>query len=207
MSPVLQTPSADSVRAALGRVYGAPEYEWDIPRDPFQAIRRFVLGFLERLQQLEQAHPLAYWVLMGIMTVVLVAILVHFTYLVWRALKPRLATDTITAVARGQLRDAAWHLREARRLAEAGRYAEALAHRFTALVLDLDRRDALTFHPSKTPAEYVTEAQLDDSGRSTFAELVAKLYRHLFGGTPCTADDISSFERRAGELRAHIASA
>ncbi len=207
MSPVLQTPSADSVRAVLGRVYAAPEYEWDIPRDPLAAIRRFILGILERFQQLEQAHPLAYWVLMGIMTVVLVAILVHFTYLVWRALKPRLATDTTTAGARGQLRDAAWHLREARRLAEAGRYAEALAHRFTALVLDLDRRDALTFHPSKTPGEYAMEARLDDFGQSAFAELVAKLYRHLFGGTPCTADDFSSFERRAGELRAHIASA
>ena len=70
-------------------------------------------------------------------------------------------------------------------LARAGRYAEALGQRFLALVLELDRRKALRFHASKTPAEYVGEARLTDRGRASLAGLVAQLYRHLFAAVPC----------------------
>src|SRR5439155_4298789 len=62
-------------------------------------------------------------------------------------------------------------------LARGGRYAEALAHRFLAVVLELDRLKALRFHTSKTPAEYVGEARLTDAGRATLAGLVAQLYQ------------------------------
>src|SRR2546422_6493963 len=37
----------------------------------------------------------------------------------------------------------------------------------SALVLELERRRALAFHPSKTPAEYVGEARLDAAGRAS----------------------------------------
>src|SRR6266566_541580 len=56
----------------------------------------------------------------------------------------------------------------------AGRYVEALAHRFLAVVLELDRLKALRFHVSKTPAEYVGEARLTDAGRASLAGLVAQ---------------------------------
>jgi len=94
-----------------------------------------------------------------------------------------------------------------RRSWRAGRYAEALAHRFVALVLDLERRRALAFHPSKTPAEYVGEARLDAAGRASLAELVARLYRHLFGGVPCDAGGYREFGAAADEVGRHVAPA
>jgi len=69
--------------------------------------------------------------------------------------------------------DAAATARQVEELARAGRYAEALGHRFLALVLELDRRKALRFHASKTPAEYVWEARLTEMGRASLAGLVA----------------------------------
>src|SRR5947208_14696553 len=95
----------------------------------------------------------------------------------------------------------------AEELARAGRYAEALAHRFVALVLDLERRRALAFHPSKTPAEYVGEARLDAAGRASLAGLVGRLYRHLFGGVPCDEGGYREFGAAADELGRHVAPA
>ena len=103
-------------------------------------------------------------------------------------------------VTGGKVMDASAHLALAEDLARARRYAEALAHRFMAVLLELDRRKALRFHASKTPAEYIGEVKLDDSGRASFASLVAALYRHLFGAVPCDAVEYAAFGAAAQEL-------
>jgi hypothetical protein len=105
-----------------------------------------------------------------------------------------------SAVTGGKIMDAAAHLEIAAELARAGRYTEALAHRFLAVVLELDRRKALRFHASKTPAEYIGEVRLDDSGRASFATLVAALYRHLFGAVPCDASEYAALGATAQDL-------
>src|ERR1700694_4791055 len=96
--------------------------------------------------------------------------------------------------------DAATHLARAAELARGGRYAEAMGHRFLAVVLEMDRLEVVRFHASKTPAEYVGEARLDDASRSSFAALVAQLYRHLFGAIPCDETEYRAFGAVAQEL-------
>jgi hypothetical protein len=103
--------------------------------------------------------------------------------------------------------DAPAHGQRAAELARAGRYAEALAHEFVALVLELERLQAVTFHPSKTPAEYVAEARLDPSGRASLADLVARLYRHLFGAEPCAEREYREFAAAAALVFQHVAPA
>ena len=100
--------------------------------------------------------------------------------------------------------DARSHLARAEELARAGRYAEALGHRFLAVVLELERADAVRFHVSKTPAEYVGEVRLDDAGRTTFAALVASLYRHLFGAVPCDEVEYQEFGATAQQVTRHV---
>jgi len=109
------------------------------------------------------------------------------------------------AIVAARSRDAAWHVAEARRLALAGRYGEALAHRFVALVLELDKGGALRYHPSKTPAEYVNEARLGAAAADEFRVLVAVLYGHLFGGALCSEQTLAAFDRRAAALAGHHA--
>jgi hypothetical protein len=195
---------ADSLRAVLRAVFAERVYEWH---------RRRTWSWLVELRQrvgdwldaLHIAHPVVYFALLAVMTLVLLAIVAHFSYLVWRSLRPMLPAPGV-AVSTAPNRDAAWHLAEARRLSAAGRYAEALGHRFVALVLELDERRALRFHPAKTPAEYVQEARLDDAGRSELALLVTRLYKHLFGGAPCGPDDWGFFDRTASAVVAdHVA--
>jgi hypothetical protein len=155
----------------------------------------------EWLNRLSAQHPIGFDIGLGLVIVALVVLLVHIGYVMWRIVRPAARTGQAKPAAGGAaIADAAAHLAYADELARAGRYAEALGHRFLALVLELDRRKALRFHTSKTPAEYIGEARLTDRGRASLAGLVAQLYRHLFGAVPCDAGEYETFGDVAQEL-------
>jgi hypothetical protein len=196
----------DSLAAVLRAVFTAREYQWTGTEtsNTWVWLMERLLRALEWLEHLRLVFPIHYYILLGVLTLLLVAILAHLTWVVWRSLRPAPPIGSPATVT-GPVRDAAWHLAEALRLGAAGRFAEALAHRFLAAVLDLDARRALQFHPSKTPAEYAREARLDDIGRSELADLVASLYYHLFGGVPCDAAEWQRFDAQAAGIGLHAA--
>jgi len=152
------------------------------------------------LDQLSQHHPIGYNIFLAVLVVALVALVVHIGYVMWRIVQPVARTGARPSASVGVVMNARAHLERAEELAALGRYAEALAHRFVAAVLELDGRKALRFHVSKTPAEYVAEARLDATGRAALASLVAELYRHLFGAVPCDEAEYRSFGAAAQEL-------
>jgi len=97
------------------------------------------------------------------------------------------------------------HLTRAVDLAAAGRYTDALAHRFVALVLQLDARHVLRFRPSKTPAEYVGEAQVGAEDRAGLGALVSALYRHVFAAVPCDATTYATLGTLADRVGERVA--
>jgi hypothetical protein len=187
---------ADSIRAALHRVFAAREYDWTVRTDPWAWVRQEFVRFADWLDGLRHTHPVAYIVILLGMVTILTVITVHLTWILRRAM--RAAVEGAGVAARGTApHDAAWYRDLARRLGAEGRYREALAQRFQALVLELDQRGAVRFHPSKTPGEYVREARLPDGDRGAFSALVAQLYRHLFGGVPASSDAWNAFDTAA----------
>lgn len=202
-----QTVPSDSISAVLRDVFASPEYDWDTRVHPLQFFIDRYRDLLRWLADLGASHPVAYWTVMALLAGLLLAVLAHLTYLIWRAVRPQ-ATESARATAvPAAVRDADWHLREALRLARDGRFAEALGHRFLALVLELDRRRMVRFHPSKTPAEYAAEARLDPSAAVAFRDLVSRLYGHLFAGLTCRADDLVAFDAQANAVVASRATA
>ncbi|OLB07665.1 MAG: hypothetical protein AUH06_04670 [Gemmatimonadetes bacterium 13_2_20CM_69_27] len=201
-------PPADSLRRALADVFARPEYVW-VPRFSLgDWVREQWLRLLDWIGRQQTAHPAAFKVALAILIVVLVGLLIHMGYVVWRITRPTVHTPARAGGASGlRLEDGRAHRERADELARAGRYVEALAHRFVALLLELERRRALTVHPSKTPAEYVREARLDESGRASFADLVARLYRHVFGAVPCDAATYQDFGAAADAVFRHVAAA
>ena len=197
---MLQVP-ADSLRHVVGQVFARPEYQWVERRRVVSWLARQWHNLIEWLNRLSAQHPVGFDIGLALVVVALVALLVHMGYVMWRIVRPAARTgQTKTPVGARVVADAAAHLAYAEELARAGRYAEALGHRFLALVLELDRRKALRFHASKTPAEYVGEARLTDRGRASLGSLVAQLYRHLFGAVPCDVGEYESFGDAAQEL-------
>ena len=201
-------PAADSVRHALADVFARPEYVWEPRFSLGDWIREQALRLFDWIGRQQTAHPAAFKVVLGILIAVLVGLLLHMGYVVWRITRPTARTPAGPAPVGGlRLEDARAHRRRADELARAGRYAEALAHRFVALLLELEQQRALTVHPSKTPAEYVREARLDESGRASLADLVARLYRHVFGAVPCDAATYQAFGAAADAVFRHVAPA
>jgi len=191
----------------VGQVFSRPEFQWVERHRVLSWLLQQRDTFRDWLNRFAEQHPTGYSIGLGLTVIVLVVLVVHIGYVVWRIVRPGVRTGAPTTTARpGMIVNAAWHVARAEELARAGHYAEALAHRFLAAVLELDRIGALRFHASKTPAEYVGEARLDESGRASLARLVAQLYRHLFGAVPCDEREYQSFGIAAQELatRQHV---
>lgn len=195
---MLQAAPPDSLRAVLDRVFQNRAYEWVEPKNPFAFIGRWWQQLLDWLGGLEQASPDAYWALIWLLTAVLVAIVVHAVYVMTQTLKAASApADPGTGGVSPEIRGAAWYRREASRLAREGRYPEAMQADFLGLVLELDQRGALSFHPSKTPYEYSLEVKGGDPVRTSFRGLVQSLYGYAFAGRPCGADDFTRWHQDA----------
>lgn len=182
----------------------ARAYDWQSTRDPWAALRRALTRLMVALADLHTRHPAIFWAVLVVCVVVLVAIVVHMSYVVMRALTPARRPAETIATPR-PVRDAAWHLAESERLRREGRYADALAHRFAALLRVLQHAGALEVQPSKTPAEYVREAALDDARRDELGSLVRSLYTVLFGGAVCDSTALDEFGRQADHLAASVA--
>src|SRR5205807_8033288 len=108
--------------------------------------------------------------------VVLVGLLIHMGYVVWRITRPTVHTPARAGGASGlRLEDGRAHRERVDELARAGRYVEALAHRFVALLLELVRGRALSVQSSKAPSSYVCEGRLACAGRSGIADVGSRI--------------------------------
>jgi hypothetical protein len=179
---VVQAIPADSVRRVVREVFARPEYEW------VETVRRHWLrdlwwAFRDWLARFSTNHPTGAKLLFWGALVLLIAIFVHLGLTIWRIYRSTVAAPVLaTPGALPVLRDARSHLERAEALARDGRYTEALAHRFFALVLELDRRKA------------------------SFTGLVARLYRHVFGAVPVDEAEYRDFGAVAGALSQHVVS-
>lgn len=190
----------DSVARVVSDVLAAPAYDWHQGRSLTAWLRTVWRALLAWLERFAQDHPVGYVVFLLALTAVLIALLVHMGWVLHRALNPSQRAAHEAPRKEPIIRDAAWHLAEARRAADLGRFAEALAHRFHALVLELDRHRVVMAHPAKTPAEYAREARLPPERRVALEALVAMLYAHLYGGLPAGLSEWERFDGAAGSL-------
>jgi len=198
---------ADSVRRVVHTVFTRPEYQWVERRQPLHWLGQAIARFFDWISRFNDSYPVGSTLLAFLAGSLLVLILVHVGYTIWKVVQSAGAGADRPGQVGSPVHDAASHLARAEEHARAGRYTEALGHRFLAVILELDRATALRFHASKTPAEYLSEVHLDSTGRQSFAVLVGRLYRHLFGALPCGEADYREFGALAQELTRHVAPA
>lgn len=191
-------PGADSLRAVLDSVFAAPAYQWIERQSPLAFFWRWVAAVNQWLFDLREAHPDWYRVLVVAMVVVVVAVFLHAGWVFFRTVQAgrRSGAGALPQPA-GDRRDQGWYRRQADRLAAEGRYAEAIQHDFLALVLALDGRSLLRFHPSKTPAEYGWEARLGPGALEEFRALIRAVYAFAFARRPCGPEEFAAWRARA----------
>ncbi len=194
--PQAVAPAADSLRAVLDSVFTDPGYAWVERPNPLAFLMRWWQALIGWIEALETRNPGAYWLLFGAMLAVLTAVVVHATWVMVRTLRQAQAPANPGEIPAHLVRDAAWYRAESVRLAQAGRYSEAMQADFLALALELDRRHLLRFHPSKTPEEYAREARLPDMAKAEFRETVRTLYGHAFAGVPADSAALNAWRPR-----------
>jgi Domain of unknown function (DUF4129) len=200
LTGLLQAIPADSIRRAVRDVFSQPAYDWvQVPHGHW--LRDLWYRFRDWLDRFSTQHPLGARLLFWAALLVLLGLLVHLGLTVWRIYRATVERPGAVAAPLGAAPgDARAYLQRAEALARAGRFSEALAFRFLALLLELDRVEAVKFHPSKTPAEYVHEARLGAAGRATLAGLVSRLYHHVFGAEPLDERGYREFGAAAGAV-------
>lgn len=176
----------DSLRPLLDSVFRAPEYRWVTRPNLFGPLIEQWQRFMNWLSGLSTAAPALYWLLIIGLVVLLVVIVVHASWVMVQTLKAAGAPGgNDPAAAPAEVRGARWYRRQAERLAAEGRFAQAMQADFVGLVLELDQRGQLRFHPSKTPYEYIAELRGNETARSEFGGMVQSLYGYAFAGLAC----------------------
>lgn len=181
--------ATDTLRAIIDSVLRDPAYQTRAPRDAWAPVRRTWNALLDWVDRLHATSPVAYRAFVWLLVAILAAIVLHAMWIAARTIRAGTAApDRPMPQAASMPRDAGWYADEARRLAAAGRYAEAMQADFLRLVLELDARKITRFHPSKTPFEYVRDAALTTNARHDFRALVTTLYTHAFARVSVTDD-------------------
>ncbi len=191
--------SHDSLQRVVDSVFAQPAYRWVERPNPFAFLQRWWDAIVQWLQGLEANQPMLYWVLFWALVALLAAIVVHALFVMSRTLRSAHAPGDTAPAPLARIRGAAWYRGEARRLAATGHFPEAMQADFLGLVLELDQRNLLRFHPSKTPNEYTYEVRLTEASRESFRRLVRTLYGYAFARQPCGP---AEFEQWHGQARA-----
>jgi hypothetical protein len=178
----------DTLRAVLDSVFRAPAYKWGHAGDPFAILRRWWLEFKLWVGSLRESNPLGYKLFLWALLAILAVVVLHALWVMYRAVGRTATEHTTEAQPERRPRTVTWFRNEADRFAAQGRYAEAIQADFLALVLALDARKLLHFHPSKTPAEYAGESTLPPEAAAEFRELVRRVYGYAFARWPCDAE-------------------
>jgi hypothetical protein len=165
--------------------------------DPLAPLRRAWDWLLRSLDVLRTQSPELYRVLVGVLVAVLALILAHAVWVAYRTMRGDATREIGFAMAGPEVRGAAWYAGEADRLAKEGRFAEAVQADFIRLMLELDARQIVHFHPSRTPNEYARDPSLAPASQTDLTDLVRRLYAYAFGRARCGEDELREWQVRA----------
>ena len=183
---MLQGAGPDSLRAVLDSVFAASEYDWAERPALVSWLGRWWQWLIRTLQAFQDNNPGLFRWFVTAMIVILALVVLHAWWVMFRTTREATARDEAPSVKKPQPpRTAVWYHDRAEGLAHEGHFSEALMAAFQALVLDLDRRGLVRYHPSKTPREYVQEEALNSEDRQRLGMLVGTLYQYVFGHEPC----------------------
>ena len=103
-------------------VFAQREYKWAVQRHPLRWLGRLWRAAIDWLDGLAGTHPIVYYGMLVVATVLLGLLLVHVGYVVWRIVRPSAQTaGAMGGAGRALVLDARAHLARAAELAAGGR--------------------------------------------------------------------------------------
>jgi Domain of unknown function (DUF4129) len=205
-------PTDAQVQQALREVYARPELA---PRTPGpldglgRAVRRVLAAIGEWLggfAGLHSENPVIFWMVIGALILVGVAIVAYFIRSTLARLDEHAAAPRVRPAGDGvdaRARTAGEWEEEARRAAAAGRYREAAVALYQALLLRLEAAGALRYDPAKTPGDYRRETRRAPQAAGALTAFLRGFEPVVFGGRALDAAGYDRLRGAAGEAGAH----
>lgn len=205
-------PTEPQVRAALERVYARPELAPQPPgpldgvRAAFGRLLNRIAGWFGSFGDLRGESPLVYWLVMGSLIALGLAIVAYFIHNTLLRLgehppAPRVPAGPGAMDARA--RTAAEWEDEARRAAAAGRYRDAAVALYQALLLRLEAGGALRYDPAKTPGDYRRETRRTPEASGALTAFLRGFEPAVFGGRALDAAGYERLRGAAGQAGTH----
>jgi hypothetical protein len=168
-------------------IFSRPEFEPS--RRPFsiwEFLLRHLDEFFKMLAGLSSAAPVLYWVLVVGLSLILILLLTHIAYTIYRVVTFS-SPDSIDARRAARLHRSSEYAALARSRADAGDYTEAIRHLFLALVFRFDERGRVVLRPAVTNREYLHQLGDQANVQRELAFFVDTLDDHWYGQRPAHA--------------------
>lgn len=186
--------SADTVDAALLRVFARPEFAERESSGLLRLVSELGRAFRQWIGSLlsawvpEQWHPAFTWLIVVVVSLLALWALVTFVRALVGAPVRRDAPEPVQAAEALRVEDAAAWEAAARAAAAAGRFRDAAIALYLAAVLRLEERGILRYHAGKTPGDYRAEARSHSESRGPFDTFIRQFLPVAFGArTPDAA--------------------
>lgn len=202
----MQSLSADTVDAALARVFERPEFAaressalLRLVSDLAAAFRQWI-GSLLRAWVPEQWHPVFTWLIVVVISLLALWALTSIVRALVGSPRPADAAERTQPAVRLPGEDADSWEAAARAAASAGRFRDAAIALYLAAVLRLEERGILRYHAGKTPGDYRTEVRSHPASRGPFDAFIRQFLPVAFGARTPDAAAFQSLRASAAAL-------
>lgn len=208
-------PPAATVRNSVSTILSQPEYHapppsamdifWqrvaDLVGKLIQWLLRPIGWLVDKLGKMGVGSQVAYWMVAGLLIVILLLILFHIYHASASAFGRRGRKPLSSDGALPPVHDSEDLLALARRAEARGDYREAVRLIYQAALLRLDRLGVFRYEPTKTNWAYATEVASSGPMGVLFGHLTRVADRALYSPAPVTAEHYSQADRFYGELQ------
>jgi hypothetical protein len=205
---ILQQPSAAHIEEALARVYARAEFtERRTPalvqfmRDLWNGFREWIASLWEMVLP-ERSGPIVQWLLYALVAGAALWALTHLILSLQQS-ETRDAARAATAAGDARARDVTWWENAARAAAQDNRFRDAALFLYNAVLLRLEARGELRYHPGKTPGDYRREVRAHARTRTVFEQFIRALLPAAFGARTPDAATFETMRAHAAELGVH----
>lgn len=196
-----QLPSAEEVSRTLADILSGPEFESFESGLLASVLGRLWTRFWEWIAGIFPDIPAPESELLTVLIVVIACTVVSLLVLRLLPDSHRRSTRRDPDAMPDQLRSAGDWLRVARERAHARQYRRAATALYQGLVLTLERKGAVVFHPSKTPGEYALEAAgggaIDEREKADATTFIRSFQKLAFGHQAPTRSGYHGLEKLA----------
>ena len=192
-------PDRRAILDARDEVFARPEFR-QRAKDGESAVMAILRELAKYIARFRDDHPVAFGIVMAFLALTLVVLVAHIVWTLVVARRARYLPEVELPHLDIRRTPPEEFRARAVRLAEAGRFEDAVRDLYTALVLTLDVRGDLKYARHKALLDYRMEVRAEDA-RAALERFAGSYHPTSFGRRPLPAERFADLLARLDEVR------